>query len=432
MKVSLIITAYNRPEYLDRCLHSLMCCFGISKVNIVIVDDASTDPKVMPLILQSDAMVLSQESNMGIKQAIKRGVEHVIDSSDLIINLDSDAIVKPNFITEIIKLHKDHPDSIISGFNSKNTNSDGSLRNPIIAEHENYYLKMHANGINMAFTPDQYEQFIRPALEKEGNWDFNVRHFKPFVIAKPSLVQHIGLVSSMGHNVDPDVAADFIELELPDVTLFGIDSHDPEGIKRAAEISTRSVKFGAEVIITDKLFEGREGYSKFCIESMAAYVNTSHVLIIHTDGYIQNPGAWKDEWLQYDYIGATWWYKDGKNNGNGGFSLRSKKLLDILATLDLEEYHPEDHVICRNLRKWLEATHGIKFAPDEVCNQFSIEAYNVPAPDNVYSGQFGFHGYYVEGLPFPIKSRRTTSNSGYRLPIATINAINKGKIKRWK
>jgi hypothetical protein len=58
----------------------------------------------------------------------------------------------------------------------------------------------------------------------------------------------------------------------------------------------------------------------------------------------------------------------------------------------------------------LENNHGIKFAPTDVADRFAIEAYNVPAPDNAYSGQFGFHGYHVTGLPIP--PTRTTKAGG--------------------
>lgn len=185
------------------------------------------------------------------------------------------------------------------------------------------------------------------------------------------------------------------KLQLPSVTLFGIDQHDPIGIAKAAEISQIGVDFGAVNIITKHdYFRGREGYSKFCINDMSAHIHTPHVLIIHADGYVLNPNAWSDDFLQYDYIGATWWYKDNMNVGNGGFSLRSKKLLDILEGLDLNRYHPEDDVICRGIRKYLETNHGIKFATEEVANRFSIEAYGVE--DKRYNGAFGFHGKHVD------------------------------------
>lgn len=84
------------------------------------------------------------------------------------------------------------------------------------------------------------------------------------------------------------------------------------------------------------------------IKELNKYIETSYVLIIQYDGFILNPDAWTDEFLEYDYIGAPWWYTDDCNVGNGGFSLRSKKLLEILANDDsILETHPEDHHICR-------------------------------------------------------------------------------------
>jgi hypothetical protein len=208
----------------------------------------------------------------------------------------------------------------------------------------------------------------------------------------------------MGHNEQPDVAYDYKHLHLPTVTLFGIDSRNPYGIKRAAEISQRNIQFGSVKIITDKLFEGHAGYSHFCMKELHKYIETDHVLIIHADGYVQNWQAWNNDWLQYDYIGATWLYKDGMNVGNGGFSFRSKRLMKLLADADIEYIHPEDHHICRTYRPSLEKEHRIKFAPEEVANKFSIEAYGAHIMNaDVYAGQFGFHGYHVKNLPIPIR-----------------------------
>ncbi len=183
-----------------------------------------------------------------------------------------------------------------------------------------------------------------------------------------------------------------MKLQLRTVTLFGIDAHDPEGLAKSASICMGYTDFGSVKMITDRLFYGREGYSEFCIKHMARYIDTAHVLIIHPDSWIVRPEAWTDEFLQYDYVGATWWHKDNLNVGNGGFTLRSKKLLDILATLDIN-CHPEDVVICRDLRPWLEREHGIKFAPEELANRFAIEAGGVI--DKRYNGAFGYHGHNV-------------------------------------
>ena len=414
---ALVITTYNRPEYLSKCFESLrkMDINGLPLM-VIISDDCSTDIETLKLIstfsLHGVKVIRHKtKSNSGIKESLLFAASLAFSKYNCkhVINLDGDAIVKPNFIKRLLALKRAFPLYIVGGFNSMNRNKDNTLRNPIIEEGENYYLKKYINGINMIFDENDFNKVIKPALESFGNWDFNTHnHAKSFIIAKPSLVEHIGINSSMGHHDNPDVAHDFSEkLKLPNVTLFGIDAHDPQGIMRAFKISTQQIEFGDVKILTERLFQGREGYSKFCIKEMHKYVQTSHVLIIHPDGYPQNINAWDDDFLNYDYIGATWSYKDNMNVGNGGFSLRSKKLLDILKNLNLREYHPEDDIICRSLRPTLESM-GIVFAPEEVANRFSIEGYGAKCftdsrgiPANKYSGQFGFHGYSVIGLPQP-------------------------------
>ncbi|MFA7290359.1 MAG: hypothetical protein WC055_15905, partial [Melioribacteraceae bacterium] len=84
-------------------------------------------------------------------------------------------------------------------------------------------------------------------------------------------------------------------------------------------------------------------------------------------------------------------------------SFRSQRLNKILATdnsinLVNDKYisnFAEDHNICRIYRPYLERKYNIRFAPDHIANQFSIEAFKVAPPGNHYSGQFGFHGRNV-------------------------------------
>jgi hypothetical protein len=100
--------------------------------------------------------------------------------------------------------------------------------------------------------------------------------------------------------------------------------------------------------------------------------------------------------LQYDYVGAPWRYNDGNNVGNGWFSLRSKKLLDILAhDPHIVETHPEDDCICRVYGDYLRSK-WIKFAPEEVAKKFSIEwSLEVPSLPvkfwSTWTDEFWFH-----------------------------------------
>lgn len=211
----------------------------------------------------------------------------------------------------------------------------------------------------------------------------------------------------MGHDEIPDTASDFKGLTLPGVTLVCIDDNPGraafsinECMKYASFGSIKMITEGVgqsithsqtkmQIIGIDRL-GSKEAYSHFIIHELYKYVETSHVLIVQHDGYVKNWQAWQKDWLQYDYIGAPWGIEYAPYRvGNGGFSLRSQKLCRITAGINPGISHPEDAVICRELRPLLEAQHGIKFAPVEVAERFSFEGYN---QYGTYTGQFGFHG----------------------------------------
>ena len=133
----------------------------------------------------------------------------------------------------------------------------------------------------------------------------------------------------------------------------------------------------------------KEEYSKFIIKELYKYVTTDFVLLIQHDGYVLNGGCWDNSFLSYDYIGAAWLYADGRNVGNGGFSLRSRKLLELVAKEDFAlPMNPEDDVYCRLYRPYLEEKYGIKYAPEEVADKFSFELREPICPT------FGFHGNF--------------------------------------
>jgi len=131
------------------------------------------------------------------------------------------------------------------------------------------------------------------------------------------------------------------------------------------------------------------------------YVNTSHILTVQWDGWVTTPDLWTNEFLNYDYIGAPWpWHEPNVRVGNGGFSLRSKKLLDLLNTeRRLFPFQlPTDVAICCLYRPQLES-FGIKFAPENLAWRFSVEHGN--AIFDLNSPSFGFHdprNIFTKGL----------------------------------
>jgi glycosyltransferase involved in cell wall biosynthesis len=438
--IGLVITCYNRPEYFIRCLGSLKSVKFPANSMIVLVDDASTDEDTIDLFerFHIDGVSIIKKrntKNSSVSFGLKYGFDKCFESGcDIVTNLDSDAIVKPNFIDRIIELKERFPDRIVTGFNCLTKNANGTERHKIIRAEADVFFKQSVGGINMAVDIHQYSLFMRPALQKNlesgGNWDHMTcinsnEAGLAIVCGAPSVVQHIGYNSSMNHTEAPDVADDFTSLELKNVTLVGID-HNPARLLRVMDISCKDIKYHAVKCLTPKPggladtriitcdpIRSKEEYSEFVIKKLHEHILTDYALIIQYDGYVLNYQAWDNDFLNYDYIGATWWYKDNMNVGNGGFSLRSRRLLKILAEdPHIKMLHPEDHHICRTYRDYLEEKHGIVFAPEEVANRFSIEA--AYTPDKKYWGQFGFHGFGIDfseykliEKPEPLLDRKT-------------------------
>lgn len=198
------------------------------------------------------------------------------------------------------------------------------------------------------------------------------------------------------------------KIHLPNITLTIIDCKDLSKAIFAVNYSSRFFKFGKVKILTsiastydDNFIQiphiyNRDRYSYFCVKELYKYIDTEFCLIIQSDGFVVGDAStWNDEFLQYDYIGAPWGFEDGLNVGNGGFSLRSKRILEEVDKI-AKEYHPEDVVFCRICRKELE-DQGIKYAPVELAAKFSIER-NYKYQES--EGRFGFHGFDLyDGKP---------------------------------
>ena len=192
--------------------------------------------------------------------------------------------------------------------------------------------------------------------------------------------------------------------ELPNVTVIIADTKNYAQAIYAIKKTQEQIKPAAFIWFTDRIdlkidgvsivyvnpFSDKADYSRFIIKTIAPFIHTTHCLVIQHDGYVINGDAWDDTWLDYDYIGAPWLYPDpDRNVGNGGFSLRSKRLQDVLREDDaVDMIEPEDEIIGRLYRRYLEQGYEIKFAPESVAHKFSYELHEP------YGPTFGFHGNF--------------------------------------
>ena len=200
----------------------------------------------------------------------------------------------------------------------------------------------------------------------------------------------------------PPAAA--VRLALPDVTLIAVTSVAVSQTVRAMTLSLDQIAFGAAILLSDQSppsetpsdiawqriapIRSRTAYSQFMLQDLRQYLTTSHVLCVQWDGYVLDASEWDPTFLDYDYIGAPWpHFADGHGVGNGGFSLRSRRLLDACIALGIDAT-PEDVAICRTHRVALEQEFGIRFAPDVLARRFAFERHKST------NREFGFHGVF--------------------------------------
>lgn len=177
---------------------------------------------------------------------------------------------------------------------------------------------------------------------------------------------------------------------------------------RALDVSMAQIDFAEVLLFTDRepstlglgptspirvipiaKIQSSEAYSRFMLERLADHIKTSHCLVVQWDGHVIDAQRWQNEFLEYDYIGASWpQFDDGHDVGNGGFSLRSRRLMETCQSAEFDVHHPEDVAICRTNRHLLE-DRGLSFAPLALADQFSSERASDPGVT------FGYHGAFI-------------------------------------
>lgn len=185
---------------------------------------------------------------------------------------------------------------------------------------------------------------------------------------------------------------------------------------------------------------GYTDYSLFVLYMLGEFIETEFALIVQDDGWVLSGRNWRPEFLDYDMIGAPghlagvrgpddrityyrgfhWETLIGRTDAqvdvvfNGGFSLRSRKLMMAPRRLNLPFIIPpvskmvgppwkmqwdsdlslEDVQLCTALRPDLERA-GLRFAPLGLAAYFAFEHLGHHLHDNLDLGLvFGQHSKY--------------------------------------
>jgi hypothetical protein len=200
-------------------------------------------------------------------------------------------------------------------------------------------------------------------------------------------------------------------VDLSNITIINANCVNPKLSVKALNFSSTNLKFAKTVLfsneepvnLTDNIdfikipkIETVNQYNEFILRNLVDYIETDYCLVTQNDGFVINPHLWRNEFLDYDYIGAPWtkhgmlvW---GRTNriGNGGFSLRSKQLMKFIQGFKRIDYStPEDVITSLVIEK-----HNFKYPDVELACKFSLECPLEDYPFNVHES-FGFHGKII-------------------------------------
>ncbi|MBQ3344518.1 MAG: hypothetical protein IJG84_21645 [Kiritimatiellae bacterium] len=167
-------------------------------------------------------------------------------------------------------------------------------------------------------------------------------------------------------------------------------------------------RFHIEVQIAENLVPGKiKTLALDMVENLHARFATDYALIVQDDGFPMRPGL--EEFVgKWDYVGAPWVrhvtyydiYPADYGVGNGGFSLRSKRLCKTVSSYYVKYFRwmpywwylmGDDTFYCKTLRFWFPSFRKrFQWASKDEASRFSVECdvgYNLKSVRPL-----GFHG----------------------------------------
>lgn len=112
MKLSVIMPVYNRERYVGSALRSLLRQREEADLDIIVVDDGSTDGSVeavRAMMREAPCVRLFSQANMGVTRARNAGLKQILPETELISFLDSDDISPPGRFKADLACFKDDP-----------------------------------------------------------------------------------------------------------------------------------------------------------------------------------------------------------------------------------------------------------------------------------------------------------------------------------
>jgi len=125
--VSIVITAYNSKNLLEKCITSIIDSVKNHTYEIIVVDDASTDgtsEMITNIFKDSSIKIIKNQMNVGYVRSNNLGIKS--SNAEYVLSLNNDTEVLANAIDKLIDFIDIHPQ--VGAVGPKLLNSDGSIQ----------------------------------------------------------------------------------------------------------------------------------------------------------------------------------------------------------------------------------------------------------------------------------------------------------------
>ena len=122
--VSIVIPVHNHLDHTARCLDSVKANTAHALIQIVVVDDASTDSTPNFLSRSQGLTLVRNEANLGFTGAVNAGIE--ASSGEFVVLLNNDTEVRPGWLTALLEAMSSGSD--VGAVGAKLVYPDGSLQ----------------------------------------------------------------------------------------------------------------------------------------------------------------------------------------------------------------------------------------------------------------------------------------------------------------
>lgn len=105
MDISVIIVSYNVKYFLDQCIASVLQCKSAGQLEIIVVDNASSDGT--PAFIQQkypDVVFIANEDNVGFSKANNQGVARA--QGEFVLILNPDTLLHTDTLASCLKAHR--------------------------------------------------------------------------------------------------------------------------------------------------------------------------------------------------------------------------------------------------------------------------------------------------------------------------------------